>query len=130
MSQLSISEQLAVEYAQGKLNVERAPLVGGITTPSTDPKSLRDSVMQIKAAIDVREGRSGSVMDRHLTLRDLMDSSTLRVKVGTDTYVGNAAASLTINSAPFADPRPPVAACLGEPAPTHQRIAAADAAVI
>lgn len=106
MADLSLSERIAEEYARGKLDVERATNIPGIPTPTLDLKSVRDTVMAIKQIIDTRENRVGSVLDKNLTFRDLMDSSTLRVKVGTDTYVGNAAASLTINSAPFADPRP------------------------
>jgi len=101
-----ISKALAEEQRAGTLNPSAAVVLPSIPSARTDDISvLRRAVMAMKQIMDVREGVSASVLDKHLTLRDLMNEGALSINVGNARYVGNQAASLSVGSG-YIDTRP------------------------
>lgn len=102
----SISERLALEDQQDALNITSAPNVAAIPSAMTDDiPALRRTVQALRQVIELREGRTGSVLDKHLTLRDLMDAGTISLNVGANKYTGNINTALVLPSG-FVDRRP------------------------
>jgi hypothetical protein len=73
----TISDRLAREFAEGLADLERAGTIAAIPTPSEDAPSISRSVRAIKQAIDQLAGSSGSVLDKALTIRDLLRINAL-----------------------------------------------------
>lgn len=90
---ISLTERLASEYAAGRLDTERTPQVANVPSVAADLDSMKKAIDAIRQVIGVREGRTGSVMDKHLTLRDLVDSGTIQLQIGNDRFSGNGTVS-------------------------------------
>ena len=103
---------LASEVATtGQFN--RVTKLPRIISPSSENDSLLKAVQAMKAILDAREGVSGSVLDKNLTLRDLMDAGALQIKVGNTTLGGLLGDGIAfpstagVGSTPgYVDPRP------------------------
>lgn len=109
----SILDLLAQEVATtGEFN--RVTKLPGIIPPGATVDSLLSAVKAIKLILDAREGVSGSVLDKNLTMRDLLDASALQIKIGNTTLGGLLGSGVTfpaVSSAPgYTDPRPILAA--------------------
>lgn len=122
-----ISDRLADEAKMGALDLANLPKLPSIpSAASDDVGALRRTITAMKMLLDVREGRAGSAMDKHLTLRDLLDagltsvSALGRVSGGTGTTINNTVTGGTGGSgAGYQDMRP----VLGTP-PTLTGLAA------
>ena len=101
----AISRALAEEKKAGTLNLEAGVTLPAVPTPREDIAALRKTVAAMKQILDAREGVSASVLDKNITLRDLMNEGALSINVGGQRYVGNEAASLSLGSG-YIDPRP------------------------
>lgn len=79
MADLNIIERLSDEVAStGQFDREtKLP-----STPPPTQANLLEVTKSLKAIIDAREGASGSVLDKSLTLRDLLSAGLLNVQVG------------------------------------------------
>lgn len=89
MGDVGISSKLASEAAAGTLNLDRATVAPAIPAAlSDDVGALRRAVTALKQVVDLREGRSASVLDKALTLRDLVDEGALELSVGGKTITG------------------------------------------
>ena len=104
--ELGIGAALQQEAAQGTLNMVYGPQVPSIPAPGNDLASLVASVKALKALADLREGNTGSAMDQHLTMRNLMGEGALSIRIGTNSYSGNANASAIDMGSGWTDPRP------------------------
>ena len=109
----SILDSLAQEVATtGEFN--RVTKLPGIIPPGATVDSLLSAVKAIKLILDAREGVSGSVLDKNLTMRDLLDAGALQIKIGNTTLGGLLGSGVTfpaVSSAPgYTDPRPILAA--------------------
>jgi hypothetical protein len=102
-----ISARLAAEHADGSLDLTAlpVPLANVPTIRNPDVNAIMKAVAALKQISEVREGLSGSVMDKHLTLRDLMNEGALSINIGSSKFLGNPAASLAVGSG-YIDPRP------------------------
>jgi hypothetical protein len=49
---------------------------------------------KVRQTIEMREARSGSVMDKHLTLRDLVNAGVVTLSIGNQNLVGNSEGSV------------------------------------
>lgn len=102
----SLSARLAAEAAAGALDTANTPTAPAIpTAPTDDVAGIRRAVSAVKMLLDMREGRSGSVLDKNLTLRDLMSEGALVIRVGANAYQGNPTGALLVGSG-YHDPRP------------------------
>lgn len=101
---------------------------GGVldTSETTDANELVKAIVALKQISDVREGVSGSVLDKHLTMRDLMNEGVLSLNIGAIKYTGGVADALVLGSG-YVDPRPVL---LTPPAPTNLTASAAFKSVI
>lgn len=109
----SILDSLAQEVATtGEFN--RVTKLPGIIPPGATVDSLLSAVKAIKLILDAREGVSGSVLDKNLTMRDLLDAGALQIKIGNTTLGGLLGSGVTFpaaSSSPgYTDPRPILAA--------------------
>jgi hypothetical protein len=116
----TLSDRLTRELGSGLLDTERGAQVTNIPLPAEDVSSLRKSVMAIRQLLDAREGRVGSVMEKNMTLRDLVDAGVLTLSIAGNNLVGNLAgtaiaggagggATIVVgggSSAGVSDPRP------------------------
>lgn len=106
----SIIVKLASEVATtGEFN--RVTKLPSILTPTNDNESLLRAVKAIKAILDAREGVSGSVLDKNLTMRDLMNAGALQVAIGGRVLGTTTTSGVTFPSNPgtfggYTDPRP------------------------
>jgi len=101
-----LSFKIAAQAKTGVLSPAKAPMLPSIPSPSTDDvASLRRTVTLVKNLLDVREGHTGSILDKHLTLRDLMNEGALVVNVGGKSISGTPADSLVVPPG-YVDPRP------------------------
>jgi hypothetical protein len=107
----TISNRLAVEFADGTADLTRAASLPGVPPPTEDVAALARSVRALKAVVDTLTGSSGSVLDKALTSRDLLNDD---VFVYTPSQ-GMRAGDTTINVVPgggggggsgYEDPRP------------------------
>lgn len=98
-----ISDRLAKESASGALDTERQPTAAAIPTPVEDLSSLLRSVKAIKQILDEREGRSGSVLDKGMTLRDLLNEGVVTLQIGQRRLVGRVGGSVVVGSPGGAD---------------------------
>lgn len=98
-----ISDRLAKESASGSLDAERQPTTAAIPTPVEDLSSLLRSVKAIKQILDEREGRSGSVLDKGMTLRDLLNEGVITLQIGQRRLVGRVGGSVVVGSPGGAD---------------------------
>ena len=122
-----ISDRLADEAKMGALDLANLPKLPSIpSAASDDVGALRRTITAMKMLLDVREGRAGSAMDKHLTLRDLLDAGLTSVSAlgqvsgGTGTTINNTVTGGTGGSgAGYQDMRP----VLGTP-PTLTGLAA------
>lgn len=79
-----INERLAREWTSGLIDTERAPDGTTIPVPVEDLASLVRTVKALKSAVDQLTGRTGSVYDKPLTLRDLVDGGLSALRIGSD----------------------------------------------
>lgn len=79
-----------VDTVVDKLNVEiakrgefaRPVTLPSIAVPTSSPDSMLASIKSIKTILDAREGSSGSILEKNLTLRDLIDAGAIEIPVG------------------------------------------------
>ena len=105
LADLTLTQRLNVEASTGVLDVVRAPVLMAVPSPIGELESLRRAVAALKMIVDQREGVSGSVLDKHLTLRDLMREGALGLKIGQNVYTGTAPSVVGLGSG-YRDPRP------------------------
>lgn len=113
-SNQSITQRLANETKAGTINLTRAAVVPAIPVPGEDVSSLRKTIMAMKTIADQREGNSGSVLDKHLTLRDLMNEGAVAVQIGSQIVSGTAYSGIDMGTG-YQNPLPVLAI---PPAPT------------
>lgn len=89
-----LSAKLAQELSDGVLDTERAPTIANVPTPTDNVYSLLKAVNAMRQIIELREARAGSVMDKHLSLRDLVDAGVLSLDIGGQTLAGNIAGTV------------------------------------
>lgn len=102
MADLTITERIAEEIGSTGYFDRRAKLPT-ITSPVYTPDSILNSIKAIKAILDAREGTSGSVLDKSLTMRDLIDAGAIQVTVGGAT-LGLPGSGLSFSGAGTAGP--------------------------
>jgi hypothetical protein len=97
--QLSITQRLANEAKAGKLNLVRRPKTMTIQVPGgKNDTAARKTIQPIKDWIDQASGTSGSVMDKHLTLRDLMEEGAITLHIGQNQYSGTEPSSVVVGT--------------------------------
>jgi hypothetical protein len=80
VAETTIIDNLTQEVAtQGEF--ARTPNLPSIPSPRADITSLTDAVKAIKTILEIREGNQ-SVMDKALTLRDLINAGALTITIG------------------------------------------------
>lgn len=93
-----IRDLLAAEVRAGTLNLNEQPRLPSVPSVATnDMLGLKKIMAALKGVTDLREGRVGSVLDRALTLRDLIEEGALSLRIGANVYVGNKNSPLTID---------------------------------
>lgn len=99
--QKSISQRLADEIRNGLLNLSSAPKTMTIPVPpdKSDTGSLKKTIMPVMSWIDQASGNAGSILDKHLTLRDLMNEGLFGIMVGNVYYSGNDPRTVGLNIA-------------------------------
>lgn len=113
MADPTIGQRISQESADGSLSLTSAPAVPAIPTPGTDLGSIAKAVAAVKQILDLREGRSGSVLDKLLTMRDLIANGVVGINLGSGTISGSSAviAGGTVTgggttTVGYVDPRP------------------------
>lgn len=111
MADETLSQRLVEEAADGTLNTTAEPAVPAIPSVlTTEVGTLRKAVAAMKQILDLREGRSGSVMDQNLTLRDLLGAGVVGINLGNGRIVGNVSSDTAVagsgGSGGGADPGP------------------------
>lgn len=81
MSDRTLLDRLADELARGDYS-GRQTTAPTISTPAPDIASLTRVVKELKAAVDYLAGRSGSLLDKAVSLRDLTEAGALRIQLG------------------------------------------------
>ena len=72
-----LSSRLAVEFADGTADLVRTASLPGVPPPSEDVASIVRSVRALKTVVDTLTGTSGSVLDKAVTTRDLLNDNVL-----------------------------------------------------
>lgn len=67
-------------------NSTRPVKLPAIKSPTATQASILDALRSVKTILDAREGVSGSILDKSLTLRDLLDAGALQLTVGGKSY--------------------------------------------
>ena len=112
MSIFTIGMRLREEFKDGTADLTRQPPVANVPVPSEDVASLARSVRALKSAVDVLSGTGGSVLDKAMTVRDMIQQGALAY-----TPSGGLSATGTITSSTgggsgggggggYVDPRP------------------------
>lgn len=91
----NIVDLISAEVAQTGF-IDRKVKLPSLRTPSANPESLVEAIKAIKAVLDAREGTSGSILDKNLTMRDLIDSGAVTMNIGGKT-LGAASASFNFS---------------------------------
>jgi hypothetical protein len=73
----TLSNRLAIEFADGTADLARPASLPGVPPPSEDLASVARTVRALKTVIDTMTGTSGSVLDKALTSRDLLNDNVL-----------------------------------------------------
>lgn len=104
----SLTARLNAESASGALELTRTAAVPSIPMPTTlDIASIRAALLPIKNWIDQKQGAAGSVLDKALTLRDLVNEGGLSINLGGGrSFTGAAAGSAVDFGSGYSDPRP------------------------
>jgi hypothetical protein len=108
---LTLGQRLAEEFATGQADLSDAPQVAAIPTPAEDVSSLYKAVRAIKSVLDTMTGTSGSVLDKSLTARDLINEGAFTYIpsqgiVGGATTVNVTGGSTGGGGEEYVDPRP------------------------
>lgn len=110
---LTIAERLANELADNAVDLTAVPSSQTIPTPTADVSSLLTAVRAIKNALDQLTGTSGSVLDKALTTRDLLNEgfaaysgSSGLVPASGGTVIVSAPAPAPPPDPGYQDPRP------------------------
>lgn len=74
---VGLSERLAAEFATGSADLTRPAQIAGVPIPAEDIASLTKSVRALKVVVDTLTGDSGSVLDKALTTRDLLNDGVM-----------------------------------------------------
>jgi hypothetical protein len=101
---LSLTQRLADEAKHGTLDLTHEPVTSAIPAPAGDA-NLKKTIGPIKAWIDQASGATGSVLDKHLTLRDLMAEGAVAVRIGSTIISGTDPSAIDLGSG-YSDPRP------------------------
>jgi hypothetical protein len=103
----AISRRLAEEARIAPLDPLNFPELPSIPTIRGGPMvgDFGKAMTAIKQILDVREGRSGSILDKALTLRDLMDEGAMSLNLGNQHITGSQTGSVAVGSG-YIDPRP------------------------
>lgn len=72
-----LNSRLADEFASGQADLDRSPQTSAIPSPSEDMPSVLRTVRALKTVLDSMQGTGGSVLDKSLSLRDLLDIGAL-----------------------------------------------------
>jgi hypothetical protein len=92
----TLNDRIVAEYRDGTLMPARAATVPAIPSAQPELNSLANSIGKIKTWIDQREGSTGSVLDKHLTLRDLMDSGSFALRLANGQTLGGGVAPVAV----------------------------------
>lgn len=104
---IKISDRLTTETKNGTLNLTRQPDMRAIPSPTRTNESLQQSVSSIKSILDQYSGAAGSVLDKALTLRDLLADGAASIKIAGNTYSAPATVPVVIDvGSGYSDPRP------------------------
>lgn len=90
---------------QGDMGTRNPMVRDRLPVPDADLAVLQRAIDSLKQISDVREGRSGSVLDKHLTMRDLLQDGVLSLNIGSTKYTNDATSSLVLGQG-YVDPRP------------------------
>lgn len=107
-----LTERLANELADGTADMERAATLPGIPSPKEELKALASSVRALKTVVDTLTGVGGSVLDKAITAREMLNESILvfdpmtGLATGIPTIVTEAGGDFTVPEDEFEDPRP------------------------
>lgn len=109
----SITQRLNTEKAKGELDLANSPTVPTIAEPGQSASSLQSAAAGLKDWMELREGISGSVMDKFVTLRDLYGEGAVGLNIGPNSYSSSAPTALDMGSGyqnplPVMDIPPPV----------------------
>jgi hypothetical protein len=86
---------------------DRQVLLPQLRVPAATVESLRESVIAIKQVLDAREGVSSSVLDKSLTMRDLIDSGAIQISVAGQTLGAADSSNITFPGTSGSSPPPP-----------------------
>lgn len=78
----NINERLAREYTAGQIDTERAPEAPTLFTPTEDVSSIVRSIKALTSTVNQLMGRSGTAFDKAVSMRDLVASGVLALKIG------------------------------------------------
>lgn len=103
----TLTNRISKEIAEGKFDLKRFTRVFASIPAGTGAPT----VAALKQNVELLTGQNGSVLDKALTLRDLMNEGSLAVVVGDQVIGGENSGSIVVpantNSDPFyVDPRP------------------------
>ena len=104
----TIAERLADELSKTGDFSLRQPAEQAISVPGPTVDALTRTVKQLKDHADRITGRGGSVLDRAMTFRDLLQSGAMRIDIGGQTYGDSSGGPITFPppGTYYPDPRP------------------------
>jgi hypothetical protein len=108
----SLTERLAIEFAEGAADLERPAQLPGVPVPTEDLASIVRSVRALKTIVDTLTGTGGSVLDKAVTTREILQEGVALYSGPTGITGGGG----TLGDSVYEDPRPVLPV---PPAPTN-----------
>ncbi len=137
---MTLVSRMRDALVRGTFGADRTPSAPQIPSPGPDPASHKRTLDAIKQVIDMREGTSGSPLDQHITVRDLLETGLAQLLLPNGTTIGPGASADSglipvggstsdgsSSTAFFDDPRPVYST---PPAPTNLSVSGAFTNVI
>lgn len=82
MADTTFGDRLEAEYLQGRISLDTQPELPAVPLPTPDLASVVRSLKALKTVVEAIAGRSSTAYDKALTLRDLVDSGMVAIRIG------------------------------------------------